>query len=235
MEEVLHGPRRMPHFPVMCLPHSMENQPESRLCRLGFDVDDRCAHNFSLLPKHCCPFPTPIQHHQTAALPDPPFTPPSYIFWAISPASGGSKHSCVSKRRPSCCLQAPAFQSPNPNRFAVTWRSGMSVYGLLLGFFPPLFIHICRIEFMEQNHSFSLFWCTGGNGGTGGLWGRVGVFFTAAARSVLLFHLKHHHEIIKCAFWKNRVQPSPWRQLINADLPFSAALTKKNLNEVKWW
>lgn len=139
-------------------------------------------------------------------------------------------------RRPSCCLQAPAFQSPNPNHFAVTWRSGMSVYGLLLGFFPPLFIHICRIEFTEQNHSFSLFWSsTGGNGGTGGLWGRVGVFFTAAARSVLLFHLEHHHEIIKCAFWKNRVQPSPWRQLIKADLPFSAALTKKNLNEVKWW
>lgn len=160
----------------MCLPYSMENQPKSKLCHLCFDVDEWCAHNFSLLPKHCCPFPTAIQHHQMAALPDPPFTSPSYAFRGILFTSGGSKCACVSKGRWSktqLLSSGTRISVPKSKPLCCDLMLWYVSLWSSLSFFLPLFINICRIEFSEQNHSFSLFWfSTRGNGGSRGGGGR---------------------------------------------------------------
>lgn len=77
MGKVLHGPRSVPHFPVMRLPYTMENQPKPKLCHLCFDVGDWFAHSFSLLAKHCCTFTIAIQHYRVVAFTDLPFTSPN--------------------------------------------------------------------------------------------------------------------------------------------------------------
>lgn len=148
----------MPHFPVMCLPYSMENQHESKLCHFCFDVGDRCAHNFSLLPKHCCTFIRAIQHYRVVAFTDLPFTSPNYVFWGISLASGGSKCACGSKGRwskpPLCVFRHPRL-SPKSKPLCCDLMPWYISLQSSLTFFFSLFINLCRTELNKQKHSFS--------------------------------------------------------------------------------